>query len=295
VGDIAAAFFDPDEPVGVVLARMRRAAGLTGRELGERVGLSQPTISRIERGKGGPPDPQDVLRLATALGVDKAAARLLMERAERSHDRMTDWRPASAGLPSRGQDLRRWESGIETFRIFQPAVIVGLLQTSQYARAVLSASLPYIASDGAGPAATSVPEAVSARVQRQEVLADRGRKFRFVMMETVFGNRVCRPEEMLAQIRRVREVAAQENVVISVVPAEAVLGVAPFHGFELLDDRMVLVDLFNTAITSHGRVDIGIYRRVFDEFEAEAVDDIDSILDKYQRIYAQLSLPQPTS
>jgi transcriptional regulator with XRE-family HTH domain len=285
--------FGPDEPVGAVLARMRKAAGLTGRQLGERIGMSQPTISRIER--GGPLDPDDALRLAIELGAGEETARLLKARAERSHDRMTDWRPAAPGFPGRRQDLRQWESGVRTFRVFQPAVIVGLLQTSQYARAVISAFQPYVPSDGSERAATVVVEAVSARVRRQEVLADRSREFRFVMMEAAFGNRVCRPEEMLAQIQRVREVATQENVSIRIVPADASLGVAPFHGFELLDDKMVLVDLFNTALSSHGQVDTGIYRRVFDEFEAEAVENIHPILDKYQRIYAQLSLPEVSS
>ena len=285
--------FDDDEPIGVVLARFRKAAGLTGRRLGEMVDLSQPTISRIERGVGGPPDPDDVLRIATALGVDDETARTLMELAARSHNRMTDWRPVMLGLPSGGRDLGQQEGITQVFRVFQPAVIIGLLQTSEYARAVFSALAPFHPdlTHGSAPARSVVLEAVSARVQRQEVLADRNKRFRLVMMETVFANRICPPEEMLAQIRRVREIADQDNVDIRIVPAQAGLGLAPFHGFELVDDRMVIVDLFNTALSSFGRDDIERYRRVFEEFETRAVAEIKPILDKYQRMYAELLLP----
>src|SRR5512132_1347039 len=100
-------FATPDnaeEPVGAVLARMRRAKRITGAKLAAVVGMSQPKISRIERGKGLP-DPEDVRQIARALGADEDAVRVLVERTERLHGRMTDWRPASAGWPGQQKTL----------------------------------------------------------------------------------------------------------------------------------------------------------------------------------------------
>ncbi len=148
---------------------------------------------------------------------------------------------------------------------------------------------------GASSAEAAVLEAISARMQRQEALADHDREFRLVMMEAAFSNLICSSEEMVAQIRRVREVAKLDHVNIGIVPADAKLGVAPYHGFAMMDDRLVMVDLFNTAISSSGRSDVATYRRVFDEFESEAVADINPILDRYQRIYAELSIPSPST
>jgi hypothetical protein len=121
---------------------------------------------------------------------------------------------------------------------------------------------------------------------------DRNRTFHFLMAEAVLGNRVCPPEDMLAQIRRVREVSQQENVSVRFIPAEAWLEIAPFHGFSLLDDDFVTVDLFNTSLSSHGKADARLYRRVFDSLERHAVTDIEPILDKYVGQYLDLSRPR---
>ena len=42
----------------MILARMRRAKGLSGGSLGQLAGMSQPKVSRIENGRGLP-DPED--------------------------------------------------------------------------------------------------------------------------------------------------------------------------------------------------------------------------------------------
>lgn len=134
-----------------------------------------------------------------------------------------------------------------------------------------------------------VSEAVSARVRRHEVLAERGKQFRFVMAESVLNNRLCRPADMLAQLDRIREVAREDNVTVTIVPADAPWPIPPYHGFELLDDRSVLVDLFNTTLVSRGRADVRLYREVFDAVERSGTTDIDPILDRYFDLYLDLS------
>jgi hypothetical protein len=52
---------------------------------------------------------------------------------------------------------------------------------------------------------------------------------------------------MPAQILRIREISQRENTSIAIVPADAELPVAPLHGFEVLDDTTVLIDIFNTG------------------------------------------------
>jgi hypothetical protein len=58
-----------------------------------------------------------------------------------------------------------------------------------------------------------------------------------------------------------------------------------------MDDRYVLVDLFNTSLMSQGRRTIGHYRRVFDALEQVGTTDFDKILIKYQKMYARMLLP----
>jgi hypothetical protein len=129
---------------------------------------------------------------------------------------------------------------------------------------------------------------VSARVRRQEILEDRTKNFHFVMTETVLRNRVCPPAEMMAQIARLRAFAGSPNVSVGFIPADAEFVIPPQHGFTMLDDRMVIMDLYNTGLTSPGRMDSRRYRQVFDLFEGLAVADNGPMLDRYEQLYLDL-------
>lgn len=274
------------EPVGAALARMRRAKRLTGAELAALVGMSQPKISRIERGQGLP-DPQDVGEIARVLGASEQQVQALMDRAERSHDRMTDWRPASMGRVEQQKTLADWESGATTVRTFEPALVPGPLQTSGYAKAVFESfrTIPYVGDD---LTESAVLAAVSARVRRQEVLADRSKSFQFLLGEAALKRRIYSPVEMLAQIDHLRETAARNpNVNIAVILDGAPAGLPLQHGFMVIDDKLVVVDLYNTGLTSRSRRDVESYRRVLDILE-ESATDIEPVLDRYQNLYIDM-------
>jgi transcriptional regulator with XRE-family HTH domain len=282
---------DPDETVGAALSRMRHDRRLTGAELAETVGMSQPKISRIERGKGAP-DPEDVGKLARALGADEGQAQALMERAEQSHNTMTDWRPTSVGLAGRQERMKDWEAAAEVVRDFQPALLTGLLQTSGYARASLLSFQRLAQLNTEALAETAVLAAVTARIRRQEILADRSKSFRFVITEAVLRNQICPPAEMLAQIGHLREISARHaNVVIGIIPDGTAVDIPPLHGFVLLDDKLIVIDAYNTGLTSRGRADVETYLRVFDEFEHHATTAIEPILDTYQARYLERLRP----
>ena len=276
---------EPEEPVGAILAKMRHARGLTGADLADMVNMSQPKISRIERGRASA-DPEDVRAIARALGADESLIQTLIRRAEQSQDRMTDWRPVPTDLASRQDRVRDWEISAREVRDFQPAVLTGLLQTSGYARATL-ASFHRVASPAPGKLVeTSILAAVSARVRRQEALADPDRSFRFVFLEAVLRNPLCPPAEMIAQVNRIREVSARyTNVTIGVVPDGTALAIPPLHGFTLFDEALILIDAYNTGLTTRGRTDIKQYRQVFEEFQAHATTDVEPILARYEKLY----------
>jgi transcriptional regulator with XRE-family HTH domain len=290
----AGAFRHPDEPVGVVIARMRRDKGLTGAELGRLAKMSQPKISRIETGRGLP-DPRDIGRLARALGAEEEVAQLLVAQAEAAQNRMSGWRPHPViGLAGTQRDVGESEVLVGTLRAFEPTVVPGLLQTSEYARAILSA-FQKLVPDLADNSDSAILEAVSARMRRQEILSDGSKSFRFVMTESVLVNQFCPPDDMLGQIRRLREVRARyDNVSIRIIPRQSTPAIPPMHGFELFDDRSVIAEVFNTGLSSRSRVDAHLYRRVFELFEAGSTGDIDPILDVYQRTYARQLLTDDT-
>lgn len=273
-----------DEPVGIALARWRKRKQISGQVLGERIGLSQATISRLENGTSNP-DPQVVRRVAEALELPADEVERLVGLVERSSELLIDWQSTQPGLADRQHFVRKLEASAHHTRVFQPAVVPGLLQTSEYARAVLTAVRLELADDQIADSALAVSEAVGARMQRSQTLDEPDRQFDFLITEDVLGHQVCRPVDMIAQIARLREVAAYSNVSIRIIPHDAEWPIPPFHGFVITDDRNVFVDLFNTSLLSRGRRTAGHYRRVFDGLDAIATSDIGPILDDFEKRY----------
>lgn len=271
---------DGDEDVGQILARMRKARRLTGAQLGALVGLSQPTISRLERGMGQP-DPADVGRIARALGADDNEVRRLVQLAERSQSTAVDWRPNPVRLTGRQRSAWERESTARALRSFEPALVPGPLQTSEYARAVLSAFQELITPGVELSGTPALAQAVAARMRRQENLADRGKSFHFVMAETALANQICPAEGMMAQIQRLREVAAQTNVSIALIPSHTCWRIPPTHGFTLIDEATVTVDLYSNGLTTDDPANGRFYRQVFDSLAEQSTTEIDPILDRH--------------
>jgi transcriptional regulator with XRE-family HTH domain len=273
-----------DEPVGLVLRRMRLSRKVSGRELADSVQLSQSTVSRIERGISSPA-PGDIRKIAQALGADERQVQDLVRQAERSRDRMTDWRPTSATLASRQKDMAAWESEAQVTSDFQPAVLPGLLQVSGYAKAVLRLFQRLAGPATGEPTEAAVLAAVSGRFRRQEVLANHTKTFSFVITEGALKNSFCPPAEMLAQIHHLRDIAANyETVSLAAVPDGVPMPIPPMHGFTLFDDKLVVIDIYNTGLISRGRKDVEIYHEIFETIHGSA-SPIEPLLDKYQALY----------
>jgi transcriptional regulator with XRE-family HTH domain len=276
VGDTAGS--PPFEPVGQQLARLRHQRAVTGHELGRRVRMSQAKISKIETG-AVQPNPADVRRIAEELGAPPAEVerltRLAAEPADDAGaDREASWQ----------REMAQMEAAATVIRNFQPVLLSGLLQTSEFARAmfhVFKEPSPAPANGG------GILAAVSARVRRQEILADPGRRFHFVMPQTMLISQLAPADEMPAQLSRIREVARQHNVTVSLVPDGAQWPVPPLHGFTILDDEHVVIDTLTSNVVLTDRSEIRRYRQYFASFEEIASTDIDPVLDRFRRIYLQ--------
>jgi len=276
-------------PVGVALARLRRHANLTGAQLGRRAGMSQAKISKIETGSVNA-SAEDVERLGTALGLDRAEVDRLARQAEHERDSVKDWRAGHDDPATWQREIAELEAGAHALRVFQPAIVSGLLQTSDYARSALAA----VHDAWTEPARRQsvIAEAVSARMQRQEILDNPAKRFHFVMPETLLQNRLGRPDEMLVQLHRLQDVAQLDNVTLAIIRSDVQWPYPPLHGFSLVDDRHVIIDLFNTIVVTEGRSDLRLFREIFDALENSATQDIRPILDRYRHQYLQLAAEQ---
>jgi transcriptional regulator with XRE-family HTH domain len=274
--------------LGAALARLRHQQGITGQQLGELSGMSQGKISKIENGMATPAA-RDVERLARALGAPPDVVEALVDQANGLRDQFTDLRMTARRLTASQRDLAQDEERTTRMAVFQTAVVPGLLQTAEYARAVLAENAAVLRGNEPGKDLEAIPSAVSARISRQEVLYDRDKRFAFVIAEAVLGRVVGSPGEMLAQLQRIGTVGEQDNVDIRILGTAAELDFPPLHGFHLFDDRTVLVDLISTTVVSRGGADLRVYRAVFDHFRERATSEIGPILDTYVVRYAEMA------
>ena len=165
------------------LLRLRRASGLSGERLARRCGMSQSKISRIETGRLLP-SVVDVEQMLTALGVDDATKHELLALARVANTEYQDVRlSVRRGLHHRQRELAALEQSATEIRHFLPALVTGLLQTPEYMRAAISTPVE--------PASGDVGRAVAAKLDRQAVLHDPGKRFSFLLTESALRWQLC--------------------------------------------------------------------------------------------------------
>lgn len=236
---------------------MREDADLSGKELAERLGWAASKVSRLENGKQTA-TAADVREWAESLGVPDVAQDELVDDLHSLRVEYASWRQQLRnGLAPRQRVGRLLDEGTTTLCALQTALMPGLLQTPDYARAVfrLLATLH-------GP--RDVEAAVHERLRRQDLLYQPGRDFRFLVTEAALRARLCPPGVHRAQLDRLLVLAGLESVRLAVLPWTAELPKATTHSFDLFGDRLVLVETINAELAIREPDDIAVYARLFE-------------------------------
>jgi transcriptional regulator with XRE-family HTH domain len=154
---------------------------------------------------------------------------------------------------------------------FEPCLVPGLLQTSDYARAVLEAASLDIDLD----------EALAMRIERQQVLTKEDPPlFVALIAESVVRHRVGSGKVMHDQLMHLAEMAERANVIVQVIPDSSVACAGFIGGFVIASfdgEEVGYVDnqLAGDTIESTDRVTR--LRRFFDVFRGDTLNQQDSI------------------
>ncbi len=253
--------------LGGQLRQLREAAGLSGKELAERVRWQPSKVSRLENARQTPTE-DDVVTWAQAVGAAPDLTDDLISQALALQERHDSWKQRyRSGLAAIQEDMRDLEARTRLFRAFEPGIIMGLLQTSEYARHVFrKVKRLYSAAD-------QIDAAVRVRMQRQEILYDRGRTFRFVVPESALRTMLALADVMRGQIDRLLAVSTLPNVEFGVIPAETELPSAPINGFWIYNDAMVGVATMTKDLVLREPDDLAFYVQAFDDFAKVAAFD----------------------
>jgi transcriptional regulator with XRE-family HTH domain len=255
--------------LGQRLRELRRHADLTGVQLAERLEIGQSTISRYELGQDIPP-PDVIDRWAAAVGATGEQHAELADLAEIAETEAVVWRRRGhRGVVGRQQETADMEASAGRLLSFQPILIHGLLQVPAYARATFEAFWV----DGQ----PDIEGMVRARMARQALLQQEGRRFAFLTSEAGLRWRMAPPEVMAAQLERLQETLGRPGVSLGVVPLELPRPIWHSHGFTVFADRVggaetvVHVETLTSGINVRNPADVARFEEAFERLRRVAV------------------------
>ncbi|MFH8635522.1 helix-turn-helix domain-containing protein [Streptomyces goshikiensis] len=248
------------------LRDLRQEGGFrTARAFAARVGWSESKVSRIEHGVTSPSE-DDLRAYAAHCGTPQDCQDLLAA-ASSIEEMYVEWKRLFGNgiAPVQEAALPLYER-TRHFRIYEPGVIPGLLQTPAYAKALMGRIIEFWGIPDDADQAAEVRA-----VRKASVMRDAGRKFGLVVEETalraVFGD----TETMAAQLGHLMTVSLWQQVSLGVIPMGAERIMWPNEGFWIFDEDRVVIELSSAEVTLTQPSEVGTYTRIFSELARMAV------------------------
>lgn len=208
--------------LGSHLRRLREAKGITARYAAGQIRASESKISRMELGRNAIRE-IDVLDLLTLYGVDPREREQLLILAEQSN-RPGWWHRYNDILPEWFQAYVGMEEAARSIRVYEAQFIPGLLQTEEYATAVISfGDFPI----------EQAERLVVVRKERQRRFRDGKLKLWIILDEVALRRPFAGSAVQLDQLRYLREACTNPMLTLQVIPYGAGGHAVP-AGFSIL-------------------------------------------------------------
>jgi transcriptional regulator with XRE-family HTH domain len=242
------------------LRTLRVGAGYTGKTLALRCGWHASKISRIEKAKQMAED-SDIAAILAACEVpsDQAADYPSRWRALRVEVREWQEQLRQGGLADMQRNIIVAEGMASTIRGFVTALVPGLLQVPDYARAVFE-----VAHDFHG-VTTSVDEAVRLRMEQQQILYS-GKPIEFVFDEACLWHPIAPPAVMRAQAARLIASIGIPNLKIGILALGRPLPLLTMNSYNLedtADGGRVVVETVSSELVVTDSAEVQLYRKHF--------------------------------
>jgi len=197
--------------LGAQLRRLRETAGVTRDDAGYHIRASGSKISRMELGRVSFKE-RDVTDLLEYYGIDDVAEKEKLLQLTREanatpwyqkfQDVVPDWFHVFVGL----------EEAAQLIRVYEVQFVPGLLQTEEYARAVIVQGAPGLDPD-------EVERRVALRMGRQKLLTrENPPRYWVVMDEAALRRPMGGRDVHVGQIERLIDLVGEPNITIQVMP-----------------------------------------------------------------------------
>jgi hypothetical protein len=244
---------------------MRLASGLSEAEAGHLARMSQSKVSKLELGRLRAA-PADVRTLCEVYGATLDETDDFVQLAVQLRDAATRSVVTVSRHPRHvRQRVRELEEATTTLRAFQPAIVPDLLQTRDYARAVLAAE---------GVPQAAIEDAADACMKWQADLIERIPRAVLIMSEGSLRWQAGSPRLMIGQATAIIAASRRHpHLEIGIIPYTTPVSVFPQTGWDLYDSTAVGIRLdIGTAVTTD-EDDIATYERLFGLLQDAAATD----------------------
>jgi hypothetical protein len=255
--------------LGAHLRRLREAAGITREMAGWEIRASESKISRMELGRVSFKE-RDVADLLSLYGVHDREERDALLVLARNANAPGWWHREGDILPNWFQSYLGLESAASLLRTYEVQFVPGLLQTADYARAVISLGHPRASRE-------EIERRVGLRMTRQQVLKREDPPQVWVVIdEGVLRRPIGGLDVMRAQILSLMESSKLPNVRLQVIPfytgghagAGGSFTILRFPDQDLPD--VVYIEHLNSALYLDKREDVELYAAAMERLCVEA-------------------------
>jgi len=250
--------------LGIRLRDIRRDAGLSGVKLAQLSGWLSSKVSKIEHGKQTPTEDDLRAWCEHCHALDELPDLIAAVRSIETQ--FAEWRRIMrSGTRRRQQASASVYERARLFRIYEPAVVPGLLQTRDYAVAVLSSFIEFVR------VPDDAEEGATARLERQRVLTHGDRRFHMVLGQQALHTNVGGIETMTGQLEHLLAILKLPRLRLGIIPFNAPYRVPLNNGFWILDEALVQFDTYSAELSLVRPDEITLYGRAFERLAALAV------------------------
>ncbi len=255
--------------LGAHLRQLREARGISREDAGWRIRSSESKISRMELGRVSFKE-RDIADLLTLYGVSAQDERDRLLALARNANTPGWWHRYGDVLPSWFQSYLGLEAAAAVIRTYEIQFVPGLLQTAEYARAVILLGHRNASAD-------EINRRVSLRMDRQRILTRRDPPHLWVVMdEAVLRRPVGGRPVMRGQLAALIEANKLPNIRLQIIPFHTGGHAASGGAFSILRFRdqdlpdVVYVEQLTSAIYLDKRDDVDHYVAAMETLAAEA-------------------------
>ncbi|MFE2062078.1 helix-turn-helix domain-containing protein [Streptomyces sp. NPDC059467] len=255
--------------LGSQLRRLREARGITREAAGYSIRASESKISRMELGRVSFKT-RDVEDLLTLYGITDEAEREQLLSLAREANVAGWWHSYSDVLPSWFPTYVGLEGAAHLIRAYEVQFVHGLLQTEDYARAVVRRGMK-------GASEADVERRVTLRMERQKYLvSENAPDFHIVLDEAALRRPYGDREVMRGQLQHLVEISERSNVRLQIMPFSfgghsgegGAFTILSFPESDLSD--VVYLEQLTSALYLDKREDVAQYEQALKELQQDS-------------------------